>query len=269
MNLTPSVIYNRTRIHLNLWWQGTLLLAVFLAISILLYLFDPRYLGDEKLWIKPIKFEISVILHFATLAVLASLISAGRREGRAWTGITYMVVGAGLFEVLYIFLQAARGRESHYNDATMLESVMYGLMGLGAVALVAGSFYLGYLLYREYRLQSDSVLLFSSAIGLMSGSVLTLLVAGYLSSFTTGYTADPSEVDAIRLPLFSWYLNGQDLRIPHFLATHMMQLLPLYGLWLARRQVPMAVGKTRVLWVAGVYTVLVALLFVAALIMSA
>ena len=65
--------------------------------------------------------------------------------------MSYAVVAAGIFEVMYIFLQAARGRESHFNNTTVVESVMYGFMGVGAVILVLGSFYLGWLLYREYQ----------------------------------------------------------------------------------------------------------------------
>lgn len=138
MNVAPSAFYNEQQKHLNLWWQGTLVVSVFLALNILLYFMDGRMLADDALWIKPIKFEISLIIHFTTLAVLAALLSPGRRNSLAWKGMTYAVVAAGVFEVMYIFLQAARGRESHYNNSTVIESVMYGLMGLGAVILVAG-----------------------------------------------------------------------------------------------------------------------------------
>jgi hypothetical protein len=183
--------------------------------------------------------------------------------------MTYLVVAAGLFESLYIFLQAARVRESHYNKATIIESVMYGLMGLGALALVAGSFYLGYLLYRQYQSERNNVLLLSSALGLIMGSVLTLIVASYLSSLQTGYSIDPDTgSDVLRLPIFSWYLNGQDLRIPHFFATHMMQLFPLYGLWLSRQNISIAGCKARLFYSAGIYSLVVMLLFITALFLN-
>ncbi len=265
MNTAPTIFYDEQQKHLNLWWQGTLILLVFLAISILLYVLDHRSLADEALWIKPIKFEMSVIIHFITLTALASLLSPAKRNGMKWKGMTYMVVAAGLFEVLYIFLQAARGRESHFNQSTVVESVMYGLMGLGAVALVVGSFYLGYLLYREYQSERSSALLLSSALGLTIGSILTLIIASYLSSSPEGYVIDINAQEALRLPIFSWYLNGEDLRIPHFFATHMMQFFPLYGLWLSRQNVPIADCKSRLFWSAGIYSLLVVLLFVVAL----
>jgi len=264
MNLAPSVFYDEQQKHLNLWWQGTLVLCVFLALNSLLYVLDPRMLGDEALWIKPLKFEISLIIHFATLAVLAAWLSPEKRNGHAWKITTSVVVGAGLLEVMYIFLQAARGRESHFNNTTTIESLMYGLMGVGAVILVAGSFYLGYLLFREYQLQKDDVFLFSAALGLTIGSVLTLIIASHLASGETGYLA-PVDEEVLRMPLFSWYLNGEDLRIPHFFATHMMQLLPLYGFWLSRRNLPIANARAQLFWSVGIYTGIVVLLFVIAL----
>ncbi len=36
------------------------------------------------------------------------------------------------------------------------------------------------------------------------------------------------------LPITGWSTTGGDLRVPHFLATHLMQALPMAG-WLADR----------------------------------
>lgn len=269
MSVFTTVFHNDQQKHVNLWWQGVLFLTVFLAINIVLYFFDNRLLADEMLWIKPIKFEVSIIIHFITLATLAALLSPEKRNSTIWKGMTYVVVAAGLFEALYIFLQAARERESHYNNATIVESVMYGLMGVGALALVIGSFYLGCLLYRQYQSERSSPLILSSALGLTMGSMLTLIIAGYLSSFQASYLIGINvDVDVLRLPIFSWYLNGQDLRIPHFFATHMMQLFPLYGLWLSRQGVSIADCKTRLFYGAGIYSLFVMLLFMTALLMN-
>jgi hypothetical protein len=261
MTLVPSVFYDDRQRQLNVWWQGVLFLSVFFAISVLLYGFDQRLLADEALWAKPVKFEISVVVHFITLAVLASLLSPARRNGAVWKAISSSVVAAGIFEVMYIFLQAARGRESHFNRSTTVESTMYGLMGLGAIILVLGSFYLGYLLFREYQSERNQPLLFASALGLTTGSLLTLIIAGYMSSQTdNAITADSYE--SLRIPVFGWYLNGQDLRIPHLFATHMMQLLPLYGLWLSQKN--RAIGdvyEVHLLWITGISGLLIMVLF--------
>jgi len=264
MNLAPSVFFDDQQTHLNIWWQGILFLSVFFVISVVLYGFDQRLLADEALWAKPVKFEISIVIHFITLAVLASLLSPARRNGVVWKAMSNGVVVAGVLEVMYIFLQAARARESHFNNSTTVESAMYGLMGLGAIMLVLGSFYLGYLLFQEYQLTRNQPLLLASALGLTTGSVLTLIVAGYMSSQTdNGITVNSYE--AFRVPLLGWYLNGQDIRIPHFFATHIMQLLPLYGLWLSQKK--QAVGgayKMRLVWVTSISGLVIIVLFLLA-----
>lgn len=264
MSLASFVFYDDQQEHLNIWWQGALFISVFLAINILLYCVDPRMLADETLWAKPAKFEISILTHFITLAVLASLLSHTRRNGRVWKAMSYAVVTAGILEAMYIFLQAARGRESHFNNSTVVESAMYGLMGLGALTMVFGSFYLGYLLFQEYQSTRDQPLLLASAFGLTTGSVLTLIVAGYMSSQTgSGITA--SSTEALRVPMLGWYLNGQDLRIPHFFATHMMQLLPLYGLWLSRNNRAVnGIFEARLFWTTSISGLFIMALFVLA-----
>jgi hypothetical protein len=264
MNLLPSVFYGDRQTHLNIWWQGALLLAVFFAISVLLSVFDQRLLANEALWAKPIKFQISIAIHFITLAVLASLLSPAKRNGVGWKVMSYGVVAAGIFGAMYIFLQAARGRESHFNNSTAVESAMYSLMGLGAVMLVLGSFYLGYLLFKEYQPKRNQPLLLASALGLTTGSVLTLIVAGYMSSQIANEITT-SSYEALRVPVLGWYLDGQDIRIPHFLATHMMQLLPLYGLWLNKNK--RAVGgvyETRLIWTTSILGLAVMVLFLLA-----
>ena len=261
MKFDARIFFNDKQDQLNIWWQGVALLSIFLLLNLPLYFFDPRLLGDEALWIKPIKFEISTIIHLITLAILASVLSPRQRNGLPWKAMSYVVVAATLFEVLYIFLQAARGRESHFNNSTPVESVMYGLMGLGALVMVAGSFYLGWLLYREYKSELSGILLLSAALGLTIGSVLTLLIAGFLSSLEQGYQVANSQ-SVMRVPLFGWYLDGLDFRIPHFFATHMMQLIPLYGFYLSRSYMAIADCKARLYYVVGIYSVLVIGIFV-------
>lgn len=261
MKLETSLFFNDKQDQLNIWWQGVALLSVLFLLNLPLYFFDQRLLGDEMLWMKPIKFEISVIMHLVTLAVLATLLSPERRNGRSWKTMSYVVVAATLIEMLYIFLQAARGRESHFNHSTPIESVMYALMGVGALLMVVGSFYLGWLLYREYKYERGGILLLSATLGLTVGSVLTLVVAGFLSSSEYGYLVGSAQ-SVMRVPVFGWYLDGLDFRIPHFFATHMMQLIPLYGLYLSQSNQAIAESKTRLYWVTGVYTLLTVVIFV-------
>ena len=101
MNLSPSAFYDDNKKHLNLWWQGSIFIFILLIVNLILASFDQRTLADEAVWVKPIKFEISLIIHFFTLSLLASFLSSTRRNSKLWKGMSYLVVGSGVFEVLY------------------------------------------------------------------------------------------------------------------------------------------------------------------------
>ena len=246
----------------NLLWQAAFFMLVLFSITSLLWWIDPRTLDGVSVWSKPLKFESSLALYFITLALLAGLLSAKALIKPAWRWATRLTVGAGIFEVIYIVIQAARGRASHYNDDTPVEHMMYGLMGVGAVILVAVSFYLGWLLYRDYRTEKMQTVKLAAALGLMLGSVLTLFTASVMSNLPSHFAGTPV-VDAWIVPIMGWSLSGGDLRIPHFFATHLMQLLPLYGLWLQRQTTDVAVAKQRIMIFAVAYSALVLIGFAA------
>ena len=47
----------------------------------------------------------------------------------------------------------------------------------------------------------------------------------------TGHWIGAPNTDVGGMPVTGWNREGGDLRVPHFFATHMMQILPLAG-WL-------------------------------------
>ena len=62
---------------------------------------------------------------------------------------------------------------------------------------------------------------------------MTLVVAGYMSQ-NYGHWVGGIWSDADGLPLVGWVRGGGDLRVSHFFAMHMMQIIPLIG-WVADR----------------------------------
>jgi hypothetical protein len=146
-----------------------------------------------------------------------------------------------VFEIAYMTLQAARGRASHFNIDTPLEQTLYSLMGVGATVMVIGSFLFGLLVWRSRPAETDgrSNLRMGAALGVMAGSLLTLAIGGYLGSQTSHWIGGDL-TDATGLPLTGWSTTGGDLRPAHFLATHMMQVLPVLGLLADRLRMPVA-----------------------------
>jgi len=195
------------------------------------YYFDARVLNFSPIWAKPIKFSLSLGLHFLTLALLAQQLERQRRTGIILMAFTYLAVASMLFEQLYISVQAARGRASHFNESTDFETIMYGLMGMGAVNLILVSFVLGLLIYK-YGDKTLPGLRLGSILGLTIGSVLTLIYATTMSSAPAQSHLVGEVINHAKIPVLNWSREVGDLRVPHFIATHMMQVLPLLGLGL-------------------------------------
>src|SRR5688572_20085795 len=100
------------------WVMGALFLFGVFTVLVSAYYFDARLLNGAPIWAKPIKFCVSLTIHFLTLAILAQQLERTRRAGIALTSIGYAAVAAMQFEQIYISLQAARGRRSHFNLET-------------------------------------------------------------------------------------------------------------------------------------------------------
>ncbi len=209
-------------------------------------LYDGRTVGDVAVWSKPLKFALSIAVHFITLAVLVQLLSPETRAGRRMARLVAFSIAAAVFEIGYIAFQAARGRPSHFNFGTPFETGMYALMGIGAVTLTVIPFILGVMLVRQadgprsaYRLGAE--------LGLLVAPILTLVIAGYMSGVVYGRWVGDATGGAT-VPVLGWSRTVGDFRPPHFVALHLLQLLPLTG-WLADR---LAGGRARtVVWVVA------------------
>ena len=169
-----------------------------------------------------------------TLAVLMLLIAPAWRHAALTRGLAATVAVAALFEVFYVTLQSARGRASHFNFETLPEALGYvAIMGVGALAIVGATAGVGLVLARHPVAGLGRGLHLGAVLGLVVGSTVTLAVAGPMAAGLLGATerwVGGSLSHADGLPLVGWSTTGGDLRVPHFIATHMMQALPLVGL---------------------------------------
>jgi hypothetical protein len=217
------------------------IMLIFAVPTLFAYGLDDRLLHGVSVWSKPLKFQAALGLHFATLLVLAPLLSNGARQSRTLRWSMLAAASMAVFEIAYMTLQAARGRASHFNIDTPLEQTLYSLMGVGATVMVIGSFLFGLLVWRSRPAETDgrSNLRMGAALGVMAGSLLTLAIGGYLGSQTSHWIGGDL-TDATGLPLTGWSTTGGDLRPAHFLATHMMQVLPVLGLLADRLRMPVA-----------------------------
>jgi hypothetical protein len=217
----------------DLLWQCGLIIIAFLPVTFLVSLDDPRQLNAINIWAKPMKFYVSVGLHMMTLAFVARFINADVRGKFSVYGLSWVLTFTVIAELAYLTIQAARGRHSHWNFETQFESLMYAAMGVGAVIMILVAAVIGLLVYRYPVRKMGQGLRLGILLGMVLGFITTLIVAGYMSSQNSHWVGGvPSDADG--LPIVGWARGGGDLRVPHFFATHLMQIIPLIG-WMADR----------------------------------
>ncbi|MEO0487897.1 MAG: hypothetical protein AAF092_18520 [Pseudomonadota bacterium] len=204
-------------------------LACLLAIPVTLVLLalDTRVLDDEALWLKPLKFQMSMLVHGATLLVAARVLPTALARSRVARSAIWATAAAMAYELLFLSLQAARGVRSHFNDATLFDEIGGTLMAAGAGVLVTGPAVLGLLCLIALRARDTRTPLMAAlGLGLILGGVFAAVSGSAIGAnggpFVGAY--DPSHA---HWPIVGWSREIGDLRIGHFVGLHLMQGLPL------------------------------------------
>ncbi|MEO0681922.1 MAG: hypothetical protein AAF192_16070 [Pseudomonadota bacterium] len=212
-------------------WQAAAFSASLWLLFLLASLVDPREFLGAPVWAKPQKFAFAVALHFATIAWAAERLPAARAA--PWLAVLgALAVISGVLELVYIGAKAGQGEASHFNEADAFHAAAYTLMGIGAVILVAIAFAVGWLAWRDRGALGPGLRL-GVGLGFMGGALGTAGF-GFALGGAEGHHFPEQMPDAATLPLIGWSAATGDLRPPHFLATHAMQILPAVG-WAADR----------------------------------
>ncbi len=275
---TVTIPHETAPPRLPAWWTtqrpliaaalGGLLLLAIAAVGLAL---DPRTITGAPAWMKPAKFALSTALYAVTMAWILRHIDGHRRLVSliGWGTATVFAL-----ELALIVVQVVRGVRSHFNFVTPLDAALFSAMGAAITFALVLNVLAAVLMIRQRF--ADPVL----AVSLRFGLVITAIGAGVaflmtqptpdqLAVLQTG--AAPVEIGAHSvgvgdggpgLPIVGWSTTGGDLRIPHFVGLHALQVLPLLGLLLSR--VGTALSQRRrvaLTWVGGVsYLILVGLL---------
>lgn len=226
------------------------------GLTIGMLLLDDRTLGGEPAWLKPFKFAVSFALLFATFGFACRRLSAPVRTGALVVATAAASAAAFLFEMAYIGTQAARLEPSHFNESTPYHESMYGLMGVGASALMASIGIVGIAALVDRQARLGPALRLAVGLGFLLSAVLTTWVAGELAGNGGRHVGTPT-IGGPTIPVLGWSMEVGDLRPAHFLSLHAMQLLPVLG-WLADRRG----SSSRLIWIAAaLYASLVVLVF--------
>ncbi|GAA3426409.1 hypothetical protein GCM10018953_35920 [Streptosporangium nondiastaticum] len=205
-------------------------------------LLDDRTLDGTPVWAKPLKFALSLGIYGVTWSWLISLIPLAARTARWSRWLGTVLAAAALAEMAVIVIQAARGRRSHFNVSTPLDSTLYSAMGTTIIVLMVANVLAAVLVARERRAEpADAwavrIGLAVSAAGMALGYLMVRPSAAQLAApVVTAVGAHGVGVadGGPGLPLLGWSTIGGDLRVPHFVGMHALQALPLLALAVRR-----------------------------------
>jgi hypothetical protein len=238
---------------------SALLMLGALAAFLIGLALDPRVITGAPAWLKPAKFAISTAIYMFTLAWVFTYLSDWPRLRR--------IVGRGtavifIAEVVIIAAQAWRGTTSHFNVSTPLDGALFAFMGGAIVVQTLLSVAVAVALWRQSF--EDRAVGWALRIGMV------ITIAG---AFTGGLMTRPTEEQLARvavthqmpivgahtvgapdggpgLPGVGWSVQHGDLRVPHFLGLHALQVLPILVWLLTRRRVDES-RRARLAIVAG------------------
>jgi hypothetical protein len=235
-------------------WVLAVACLVVLGASLVLMAIDARQLMGASVWLKPAKFAASIATTAATAALLLRhlrLPAAGARRAVA------VIVTMAALEQVIITLQAARGVPSHFNATSTLNGALFTVMGIGITIMTIA---LGYVAWFSFRQRfGDRALGWGIRIGFVTmlagsaiGAIMPRPTPAQVESMRAGRPTPLLGAHAVGvpdggpgLPLTRWSTEGGDLRVPHFIGLHALQLLPLAGWWLGRRGRRNAAGGPR------------------------
>ncbi|MEV6857917.1 hypothetical protein ACIF6I_17055 [Streptomyces microflavus] len=211
-------------------------MALWALVSAVGLVVDDRVLAGAPIWAKPFKFTVSLAAYGLTLAWMLTHLTRGHRTGW-WAG--NVVVLTSLVEMTIITVQVVRGKRSHFNAATPLDTALFSVMGITIIVLWAATLAIGILLLRA------SIADRAGAWAIRGGVLIALVGAGlgFLMTLPSAEQQAAGNLDTAEvigahsvgvpdggpaMPLTGWSTTGGDLRAPHFVGMHALQLIPLF-----------------------------------------
>lgn len=202
-----------------LLWKFIVATGLLAIATVFLLWLDTRNVTGEPVWIKPLKFEISIVVYLVTIGAILTRVK--------WEIKKYVATTIGLLlflEILIILLQAARGVRSHFNVTAPTDRMLYAIMGMAIVYntyLVAKLWWLS--VKKPQRFFDHGTLWFDA---IRQGLFLFLLgsvFGGYMAT-QKGHSVGIDD-GGPGLPFTGWSTVAGDLRVAHFVGLHGIHVL--------------------------------------------
>lgn len=178
-------------------------------------------------WLKPMKFFFSIWIFTWSMAWFLTHLD-DKRKVRIYT---WMVVIVMIIEQVIITWQAANGRLSHFNITTPFYRTLFVIMGIAIAVLTAWTGVMGYYFYKQKRFNVPMGYVWGIRLGILLFVIFSFeggIMASRLSHTVGAADGGPG------LPVVNWSTKYGDLRVAHFIGIHSLQIIPLFGYYLAR-----------------------------------
>jgi hypothetical protein len=187
---------------------------------------DTTVLGINA-WIKPMKFFFSIWIFVWTMAwYLAYLNDKRRVRNYTWAVVIVMII-----EQLIITWQAANGRLSHFNTTTPFYQGLFYFMGLAIATLTVWTGVIGYYFFKQKQFNVPMPYIWGIRLGIIL-FVIFAFEGGVMARLLSHTVGAPDGGPG--LPIFNWSTQYGDLRVAHFIGIHSLQILPLFGYFIAK-----------------------------------
>jgi len=213
---------NRLLAYVGLTHVG--LFILFLGLSLI----DTRTVTGINVWIKPMKFALSIAIYLWTIGWFLEYLSAYPRSTLI---ISWGVAITMIVEIVCIAFQAGRGVPSHFNFSTDLDASIFSAMGNAIAINTLLIVWLTVLFFVGKTNLSSSYL---PAIRL---ALLLFLFGSAVGSMMVGQASHSVGVadGGAGLPFVNWSTEGGDLRIAHFIGIHSLQIIPFFAYKIEQR----------------------------------
>jgi hypothetical protein len=231
-------------------WQASpelmataMLMAVVLVGAVAGLVFDSTVITGAPAWLKPAKFAVSIAIYTVTLTWIFTLIPEWIRTRRVVGWLTAITM---VLEMAIISAQAWRGTTSHFNVGTVVDAVLFMVMGLAILVQTLSTIAVAVALWRHRF--DDEPLGWALRIGMcitiagaLTGGLMTRPTSAQLEAARAGERMTVAGAHTVGAPDggpglagTGWSTEHGDVRVPHFIGLHALQVLPIASLLLAR-----------------------------------
>lgn len=229
-----------------LFWFGLFNLAMAIVCLILMPSEELKILGVNR-WLKPFKFYSSVGIMILSLGWLMYYLK-NQKSVRMYSLI---ITIAMFFENGLIMMQAIRNTTSHFNSTSAFNGIIFGIMGMLIMVFTLFVILVCILFFRQRMFSIPQHYVWGIRLGLLFFIIFSIeggMMVNLMSHTVGGKDGGPG------LPVVNWSNEFGDLRIAHFLGIHSLQILPLFGFYIAKT-------KTQTIVFSAVYFLLCIALF--------